>query len=97
MLLSRAQIDRELIFEEAATAIESLAVQLGQDNEYFFGKSAPSSLDTVVFSYLHVILTLPKIKTAEDAGRSGELARIVRKHENLYKYSQAIWAKWFSQ
>ncbi|KAF9355598.1 Metaxin-2 [Mortierella sp. NVP85] len=97
MLLSRSQIDRELIFEEAATAIESLAVQLGQDNEYFFGKSAPSSLDAVVFSYLHVILTLPKIKTAEDAGRSGELARIVKKHENLYKYSQAIWAKWFSQ
>ncbi|KAK3821261.1 MAG: hypothetical protein J3Q66DRAFT_386142 [Benniella sp.] len=96
MLLSRTQIDRELIFEEAATAIESLAVQLGQDNEYFFGKSAPSSLDAVVFSYLHVILTLPKIKTAEDAGRSGELARIVRKHENLYKYSQGIWAKWFS-
>ncbi|KAI8350276.1 hypothetical protein B0O80DRAFT_428618 [Mortierella sp. GBAus27b] len=96
MLLTRTQIDRELIFEEAAAAIESLSVQLGQDNEYFFGKRTPSSLDAVVFSYLHVILTIPKIRNADDAGRSDELARIVRKHENLYKYSQAIWKKWFA-
>ena len=96
MLLTRTQIDRELIFEEAATAIEALAVQLGNENEYFFGKSKPSGLDAVVFSYLHVILTLPRIKNAEDGGRSGELARIVRKHENLYRYSQNIWKKWFA-
>ncbi|KAF9434711.1 metaxin 1 [Entomortierella beljakovae] len=96
MLLTRAQIDRELIFEEAATAIESLAVQLGDKNEYFFGKNKPSALDAVVFSYLHVILTLPKIRNADDAGRSGELATIVKKHENLYKYSQNIWKKWFA-
>ncbi|KAI8598951.1 hypothetical protein EDD21DRAFT_381092 [Dissophora ornata] len=96
MLLTRTQIDRELIFEEAATAIESLAVQLGDENEYFFGKSGPSALDAVVFSYLHVILTLPRIRNAEDGGRSGELTRIVRKHENLYRYSQNIWKKWFA-
>ncbi|KAG0367284.1 hypothetical protein BC939DRAFT_504608 [Gamsiella multidivaricata] len=95
MLLTRTQIDRELIFEEAATAIEALAIQLGKD-EYFFGKSEPSSLDAVTFSYLHVILTLPKVRNAEDAGRSGELARIVRKHENLYRYSQNIWKTWFT-
>ncbi|KAF9995264.1 metaxin 1 [Entomortierella chlamydospora] len=96
MLLTRTQIDRELIFEEAASAIEALATQLGDMNEYFFGKSKPSSLDAVVFSYLHVILTLPRIRNADDAGRSGELASIVRKHENLYKYSQNIWKKWFA-
>ncbi|KAF9935624.1 hypothetical protein BGZ65_003205 [Modicella reniformis] len=118
MLLTRAQIDRELIFEEAAAAIESLAILLGdghshghdekdaedkdKDKEfYFFGKTSPSSLDAVVFSYLHVILTLPTIRNVEadevDAGRrSGELARIVRKHDNLYKYSQNIWNKWFT-
>ncbi|KAI1315131.1 Metaxin-2 [Mortierella claussenii] len=96
MLLTRTQIDRELIFEEAAAAVEALAVQLGNDNEYFFGKSEPSSLDAIIFSYLHVILTLPRIRNAEDGGRSGELTRIVRKHENLYKYSQNIWRKWFA-
>ncbi|KAG0307193.1 hypothetical protein BGZ98_000829 [Dissophora globulifera] len=95
MLLTRTQIDRELIFEEAATAIEALAVQLG-DKDYFFGKSEPSGLDAVVFPYLHVILTLPRIRNAEDAGRSGELTRIVRKHENLFKYSQNIWKRWFA-
>ncbi|KAF9156784.1 hypothetical protein BG015_001116 [Linnemannia schmuckeri] len=95
MLLTRTQIDRELIFEEAAAAIEALSVQLGE-NEYFFGKSAPSSLDAIVFSYLHVILTLPRIRNAEDGGRSGELARMVRKHENLFKYSQNIWKKSFA-
>ncbi|KAF8959675.1 hypothetical protein BGZ46_001710 [Entomortierella lignicola] len=95
MLLTRTQIDRELIFDEAAAAIEALSIQLGDNNEYFFGKSKPSSLDAVVFSYLHVILTLPRIRNADDAGRSGELASIVRKHENLYKYSQNIWKKWF--
>ncbi|KAF9355131.1 metaxin 1 [Mortierella sp. AD094] len=96
MLLTRTQIDRELIFEEAASAIEALAVQLGDKSEYFFGKSKPSSLDAVIFSYLHVILTLPRIRNADDAGRSGELASIVRKHENLHKYSQNIWKKWFA-
>ncbi|KAG0298934.1 hypothetical protein BGZ96_004241 [Linnemannia gamsii] len=95
MLLTRTQIDRELIFEEAATAIEALSVQLGE-NEYYFGKSTPSSLDAIVFSYLHVILTLPRIRNAEDGGRSGELARMVKKHENLYKYSQNIWKKSFA-
>ncbi|KAG9064975.1 hypothetical protein KI688_002294 [Linnemannia hyalina] len=95
MLLTRTQIDRELIFEEAATAIEALSVQLGE-NEYFFGKSTPSSLDAIVFSYLHVILTLPRIRNAEDGGRSGELARMVKKHENLFKYSQNIWKKSFA-
>ncbi|KAK5820871.1 hypothetical protein F5H01DRAFT_171055 [Linnemannia elongata] len=95
MLLTRTQIDRELIFEEAAAAIEALSVQLGE-NEYFFGKSTPSSLDAIVFSYLHVILTLPRIRNAEDGGRSGELARMVRKHENLFKYSQNIWKKSFA-
>ncbi|KAF9085196.1 hypothetical protein BGX23_009888 [Mortierella sp. AD031] len=95
MLLTRTQIDRELIFEEAAVALEALSVQLG-DNEYFFGNAAPSSLDAVVFSYLHVILTLPRIRNAEDGGRSGELARMVRKHDNLFKYSQNIWKKSFA-
>ncbi|KAG0272689.1 hypothetical protein BGZ95_011524 [Linnemannia exigua] len=95
MLLTRTQIDRELIFEEASAAIEALSVQLGS-NEYFFGKSIPSSLDAIVFSYLHVILTLPRIQNAEDSGRSGELARMVRKHENLFKYSQNIWKKSFA-
>ncbi|KAK3835665.1 MAG: hypothetical protein J3R72DRAFT_403437 [Linnemannia gamsii] len=95
MLLTRTQIDRELIFEEAAAALEALSVQLGI-NEYFFGKAAPSSLDAIVFSYLHVILTLPRIRNAEDGGRSGELARMVRKHDNLFKYSQNIWKKSFA-
>ncbi|KAK3840250.1 MAG: hypothetical protein JOS17DRAFT_678003, partial [Linnemannia elongata] len=94
MLLTRTQIDRELIFEEAAAAIEALSVQLGE-NEYFFGKSTPSSLDAIVFSYLHVILTLPRIRNVEDGGRSGELARMIKKHENLFKYSQNIWKKSF--
>jgi metaxin len=95
MLLTRTQIDRELIFEEAAGAIEALSIQLG-NNEYFFGKSVPSSLDAIVFSYLHVILTLPRISNAEDGGRSGELARMVRKYDNLFKYSQNIWKKSFA-
>ncbi|KAG0028583.1 hypothetical protein BGZ81_004598 [Podila clonocystis] len=94
MLLTRTQIDREQIFEEAATAIESIATLLG-NSDYFFGKDAPSSLDAIVFAYLHVILTLPKIRT-DDSGRSSELARIVRKHSNLYEYSQKIWRKYFS-
>ncbi|KAG0338970.1 hypothetical protein BG004_006989 [Podila humilis] len=94
MLATRPQIDRELIFEEAATAVEALAVLLGK-NEYFFGKSAPSSLDAVVFAYLHVILTLPRVRNADDAGRSSELSRIVRKHTNLFEYSQRIWRKFF--
>ncbi|KAF9945106.1 hypothetical protein BGZ72_001650 [Mortierella alpina] len=96
MLLTRTQIDRELIFDEAVTAIDALAVELGNNNEYFFGKDEPSSLDAIVFAYLHVILTMPKIRHVDDAGRSGELARIVRKHENLFRYSQNIWKKWFS-
>ncbi|KAF9180697.1 hypothetical protein BGZ51_006046 [Haplosporangium sp. Z 767] len=96
MLLTRSQIDREQIFEEAVAAIDALAVQLGDKDEYFFGKDKPSSLDAVVFAYLHVILTTPRIRNVEDAGRSGELARIVRKHENLFRYSQNIWNKWFS-
>lgn len=96
MLLTRTQIDRELIFEEAVTAIDALAVELGDKNEYFFGKDEPSGLDAIVFAYLHVILTMPKIRHVDDAGRSGELARIVRKHENLFRYSQNIWKKWFS-
>ncbi|ORZ14894.1 hypothetical protein BCR41DRAFT_306450, partial [Lobosporangium transversale] len=95
MLLTRAQIDRELIFDEAAAAIEALSVQLGSDSEYFFGKSEPSSLDAIIFAYLHVILTLPRIRNAKDGGQSDELSRIVRKHENLFKYSQNIWKKWF--
>ncbi|KAF9304672.1 hypothetical protein BGZ74_000880 [Mortierella antarctica] len=94
MLLTRTQIDREQIFEEASTAIESIATLLG-DSDYFFGKDAPSSLDAIVFAYLHVILTLPKIR-ADNSGRSSELARIVRKHSNLYEYSQKIWRKYFS-
>ncbi|KAG9321836.1 hypothetical protein KVV02_007167 [Mortierella alpina] len=96
MLLTRTQIDRELIFDEAVTAIDALAVELGDKNEYFFGKDEPSGLDAIVFAYLHVILTMPKIRHVDDAGRSGELARIVRKHENLFTYSQNIWKKWFS-
>ncbi|KAF9379831.1 hypothetical protein CPB97_008743 [Podila verticillata] len=95
MLLTRTQIDRELIFEEAATAIDSIATLLG-DSDYFFGKDAPSSLDAIVFAYLHVILTLPKVHSADDSGRSSELARIVRKHNNLYEYSQKMWRKYFS-
>ncbi|KAI9237265.1 MAG: hypothetical protein BYD32DRAFT_461744 [Podila humilis] len=95
MLLTRTQIDRELIFEEAASAIDSIATLLG-DSDYFFGKDAPSSLDAIVFAYLHVILTLPKVRSADDSGRSSELARIVRKHSNLFEYSQKMWRKYFS-
>lgn len=97
MLQTRSQIDRELIFEEAAQAIDSLSVQLASsEGDYFFGRSEPSGLDAVVFAYLHVILTMPRIANAEDAGRSSELARIVRKHENLFRYSQKIWKTWFT-
>ncbi|KAG0056652.1 hypothetical protein BGZ83_004177 [Gryganskiella cystojenkinii] len=97
MLQTRTQIDREQIFEEAAQAIDSLSVQLAASGgDYFFGRSEPSGLDAVVFAYLHVILTMPRITNIEDAGRSGELARIVRKHENLFRYSQKIWKTWFA-
>ncbi|KAF9431243.1 hypothetical protein BGZ94_005606 [Podila epigama] len=96
MLLTRTQIDREQIFEEAAVAIDSLATVLGEGSDYFFGRDSPSSLDAIVFAYLHVILTLPKIRNVDDSGRSSELARIVRKYPNLYEYSQKIWRKHFA-
>ncbi|KAF9581520.1 hypothetical protein BGW38_001437 [Lunasporangiospora selenospora] len=96
MLQTRSQIEREQIFEEASAAIEALSVQLGDSQEYFFGKSQPSSLDAIVFSYLHVILTMPRLPSVDDGGRSSELARIVRKHSNLYLYAQRTWKTWFA-
>ncbi|KAF9971875.1 metaxin 1 [Actinomortierella ambigua] len=105
MLLVKPQVDRELIFEEASAALEALSVALGDKSEgYFFGKE-PSSLDAILFAYLHVILRLPAVRdlhpedssaTTADGSKATELTRMVRKHENLVQYALRVWNKCYA-
>ncbi|KAG0231157.1 metaxin 1 [Actinomortierella wolfii] len=102
MLLVKPQVDRELIFEEASAALEALSVALGDKKEgYFFGKSEPSSLDAILFAYLHVILRLPMVNdlqqesSSPDNAKATELTRMVRKHDNLVQYAIRVWNEWF--
>ncbi|KAI8880481.1 hypothetical protein K501DRAFT_335374 [Backusella circina FSU 941] len=97
LLADRDILVREEIYQDAAKTLEALSVKLG-DNTYFFGSSEPTWLDAVVFSHLHCILSMPQIVdgqfTDEERQQASTLHKLVRKHENLVKYSKAIYENW---
>jgi metaxin len=51
-------------------------------------------VDAVIFSYLHCILSMPKIVdgqfTDEEKRQAATLSKLVRKHDNLVKYAKDI-------
>lgn len=60
--------------------------------------SKPTYIDAVIFSYLHSILSMPKIVDGdfpeEERKQAATLSKLVRKHENLVKYAKAIYENW---
>lgn len=52
-------------------------------------------MDAVIFSYLHCILSMPKIVdgqfTEEEKRQAATLSKLVRKYENLVKYAKDIY------
>ncbi|TPX34484.1 hypothetical protein SmJEL517_g02828 [Synchytrium microbalum] len=73
------------LYEEARVALAALSTRLGS-SLYFFG-TKPTTLDTVVFASLHIILS---IKTPKD-----ELFIAVQKHDNLVQYTRRVWNTFF--
>ncbi|KAI8088527.1 hypothetical protein BDF21DRAFT_413433 [Thamnidium elegans] len=93
LLTDRDILVREEIYQDAAQTLESLSVKLGE-HQYFFNSSEPTYIDAVVFSYLHCILSMPKIVdgqfTDEEKRQASTLSKLVRKQENLVKYAKHI-------
>lgn len=52
----------------------------------------------MIFSYLHSILSMPKIIdgefSEEERKQAATLSKLVRKHENLVKYAKTIYENW---
>uniref|UniRef100_A0A914VPC1 Metaxin glutathione S-transferase domain-containing protein n=1 Tax=Plectus sambesii TaxID=2011161 RepID=A0A914VPC1_9BILA len=73
------------VLEEVERCCRSLSSKLGT-NLYFFGES-PTELDALVFGHLYTILTteLP----------DGELANIVKRHQNLVDFCKRIDLEYF--
>lgn len=61
-------------------------------------RSEPTYIDAVIFSYLHSILSMPKIVDGdfpeEERKQAATLGKLVRKHENLVKYAKKIFENW---
>ncbi|KAI9317946.1 hypothetical protein BX666DRAFT_1856490 [Dichotomocladium elegans] len=97
LLTDRDILVREEIYNDAAAALEALAIKLG-DDEYFFNSSEPTWIDAVIFSYLHCILSFPiqpgSTLGDEEKKQAGELRALVRKHENLVRYAKHIYDTW---
>ncbi|CAO3616738.1 unnamed protein product [Cunninghamella blakesleeana] len=93
IMADRDILTREEIYSDATLVLEALSDKLG-DNQYFFGFDEPTWLDAVVFSYLHVILSLPHIKrsdvTNEEKNQAATLKKLVQKHDNLVQYAKHI-------
>jgi hypothetical protein len=58
---------------------------------YFFGNK-PTSLDAVVFAYLHIILSLLSESPSES-----RLRKMTLQHDNLAQYSKRIWTEWYAK
>lgn len=60
--------------------------------------SEPTYIDAIIFSYLHSILSMPKIVdgefSEEERKQAATLSKLVRKHENLVKYAKTIYENW---
>ncbi|KAI8147951.1 hypothetical protein BJV82DRAFT_664289 [Fennellomyces sp. T-0311] len=96
LLTDRDILVREEIYKDAAQALEALSIKLG-DNGYFFGSSEPTFVDAVIFSYLHVIMSMPTHASSlgdEEKKQASALRNLVRKHDNLVRYAKAIYEQW---
>lgn len=97
LLTDRDILVREEIYQDAAQTLEALSVKLGTQ-KYFFGASDPTYVDAIIFSYLHSILSMPKIVdgqyTDEEKRQAATLGKLVRKHENLVKYAKDLFDQW---
>ncbi|CEP19026.1 hypothetical protein [Parasitella parasitica] len=85
LLSNRDILVREEIYQDAAQTLEALSVKLGDEN-YFFGASEPTYTDAIIFSYIHSILSMPKIVDGdfsdEERKQAAILSKLVR-HNNF--------------
>ncbi|ORZ16954.1 hypothetical protein BCR42DRAFT_413607, partial [Absidia repens] len=93
LLADRDILSREEIYADAAQTLEALSIKLAEDT-YFFGKSEPTWMDAVVFSYLHAILAIPPVKkpdvTTEEKNQAAALRKLVLQHKNLVRFAKHI-------
>ncbi|RKO86414.1 hypothetical protein BDK51DRAFT_30078 [Blyttiomyces helicus] len=89
MLSRKAVLRRDEILEDARTTLSALSSRLGGQS-YFFGSKA-SSLDAIVFAYLHIILSVLASPAIDN-----ELRDIVLKHDNLVAYARRIFNTYFA-
>ncbi|CAG8475415.1 6493_t:CDS:2 [Funneliformis mosseae] len=84
LLTRKPVLNGEEIYQEAAEALQSISVALG-DKDFFFG-SLPTFIDAIIFSYTHVMLAI----------KTKELTELVQKHSNLIKFYKRINNDYFS-
>ncbi|KAJ3007234.1 hypothetical protein HKX48_009242 [Thoreauomyces humboldtii] len=89
MLARKEVLKKEEILDEAKQALDALSTLLG-DQLFFFGAKA-SFLDAAVFSFLHVILSLLILPSADVPLRSAVL-----KHDNLVQFSKRVYSTFFA-
>ena len=59
--------------------------------------SEPTLVDAVIFSYLHVVMSMPTRKSTlgdEEKKQAGELRNMILKHNNLVEYAKTIYEEW---
>ncbi|KAI7858935.1 hypothetical protein BDC45DRAFT_497924 [Circinella umbellata] len=97
LLTDRDILVREEIYNDAAQALEALSIKLG-DNSYYFDSSEPTWIDAVIFSYIHVIMSMPTLPGStlgdEEKKQAMALRNMVRKHENLVRYAKSMYDQW---
>ncbi|KAI8905697.1 hypothetical protein DFJ77DRAFT_478676 [Powellomyces hirtus] len=89
MLSRRAVLKKDEILDDAKRTLAALSTLLGSQL-FFFGSKA-SFLDAVVFSYLHIILSLLALPSHEVP-----LREAVMKHDNLVQYARRVFNTFFA-
>ncbi|CAG8560496.1 11195_t:CDS:2 [Paraglomus occultum] len=89
LLTRKPVLDREEIYQEAEDALKAISTLLA-DHNYFFGRSSPSFLDAVIFSYVHPILSNPTTLV-------NNLTTITRRYKNLVEFSDRMKTRYFAK
>ncbi|KAJ3261390.1 hypothetical protein HK103_005998 [Boothiomyces macroporosus] len=72
------------IYGQAQICLDGLSLLLGDQQ--------PTTLDAVVFAYIHIILSLLS-KSSTDS----KLRKFVLQHDNLVQYSRRLWQNWYAR
>lgn len=86
-----APVNPDELFADSAAAFEALSTLLGEEQQYFFGRSTPGLFDAAVFAYTHILLD-DEFGWAEDT----KIVKQVRRCRNLVRHRNTLLEGFFT-